>query len=503
MSKIINVDLASVYDGYEKGKFITMLSYGDEVEDITQTDDYTKIKAVKFEEKEDGSIEPKEIDGYIKHHKQDPAELFIDKSENKVLKVDFVDVQQGDGIAIETPEGKVILIDGGDNQLFARYLANRFRGTSPTNPKEIDCIVVSHGDGDHFNGLTKIYESQSYPKPGMDWKKLFIHPKRVYHQGLVKRPGTINKIETKDEDLFGETQTVGDKLIITDLIEDIRNITDANRMNTEFSAWCNALKNFADPNHEGIEIKRISQKNNDAFNFLDEEGIKIKILSPILTEENGIEGLEFLHAPADKVIPDSTVTKSHSASHTVNGHSIALKLEYKKVNFLFAGDLNAESGERLISKNDISVVKSEVFKVPHHGSADFAGKFIETVNPLISIISSGDEGKDFIHPRSSMVAALGKYSRSERPLIFVTELVAFFKDVGNSIPEKALKKGLDEAMKKQFYGFQRTAFGIVKIRTNGNRLFVYTNSGQDNLKEAYAYEIDSIGKITPVEVNKI
>ena len=40
-----------------------------------------------------------------------------------MLKVNFVDVQQGDGAVIESPDGKVILIDGGDNQLFARYLA--------------------------------------------------------------------------------------------------------------------------------------------------------------------------------------------------------------------------------------------------------------------------------------------------------------------------------------------------------------------------------------------
>ena len=52
-----------------------------------------------------------------------------------------VDVQQGDGAVIESPQGKIILVDGGDNQLFARYLAARFRGTSDDKPKEIDCIL--------------------------------------------------------------------------------------------------------------------------------------------------------------------------------------------------------------------------------------------------------------------------------------------------------------------------------------------------------------------------
>ena len=84
-----------------------------------------------------------------------PADVVIERSKNNVLKVDFVDVQQGDGAVLETPKGQVMLIDGGDNQMFARYLASRFRGTSDDRPKEIDCILVTHGDADHFEGLDK------------------------------------------------------------------------------------------------------------------------------------------------------------------------------------------------------------------------------------------------------------------------------------------------------------------------------------------------------------
>jgi hypothetical protein len=48
-----------------------------------------------------------------------------------VLQVGFVDVQQGDGALVQTPSGKLITIDGGENQLFARFLAGRLRDTSP------------------------------------------------------------------------------------------------------------------------------------------------------------------------------------------------------------------------------------------------------------------------------------------------------------------------------------------------------------------------------------
>jgi beta-lactamase superfamily II metal-dependent hydrolase len=82
--------------------------------------------------------------------------------EIRILKVSFVDVQQGDGTVIETPNGHLILIDGGDNTLFARYLAQRFVGSSIKKPLEIDAIVVTHGDADHFAGLTEIYKSEKH-----------------------------------------------------------------------------------------------------------------------------------------------------------------------------------------------------------------------------------------------------------------------------------------------------------------------------------------------------
>ena len=59
---------------------------------------------------------------------------------------------------------------------------------------------------------------------------------------------------------------------------------------------------------------------------------------------------------------------------------------------------------------------------------------------------------------------------------------------------------LEPKAKSAFFGFSRTAFGIVKIRTDGQRLLVYTDSGQSDLKEAYAYTIDSKGKPEPAPV---
>jgi hypothetical protein len=131
---VINVDLADVFEQPNRTGFLHKLAWGDYVDVLETTSTHLRINTVKYEEKDDGSILPVKTEAYICPAKSSglkPADVVIPKKDNRVLKVNFVDVQQGDGAVIESPDGKVILVDGGDNQLFARYLAARFRGTSP------------------------------------------------------------------------------------------------------------------------------------------------------------------------------------------------------------------------------------------------------------------------------------------------------------------------------------------------------------------------------------
>ena len=103
-----------------------------------------------------------------------------------------------------------------------------------------------------------------------------------------------------------------------------------------------------------------------------------------------------------------------------------------------------------------------------------------------------------MHPRATLMGALGKYARVPEPLIFVTELVAFFQVEGWSKLSSPIT--VEEKKRGDFFGFSRAAYGIVKTRTNGKRLFVYTDSANLQMKEAYAYEFDSSGVPKPAPV---
>jgi beta-lactamase superfamily II metal-dependent hydrolase len=499
---VINVDLADVFEQPNRKSLMHTLAWGDFVEVLDTTDEHLRISTVQFEEKPDGSILPVKVEAFItpkKSAKISPEDVVIPQNENRVLKVNVVDVQQGDGAVIESPDGKVILVDGGDTQLFARYLAARFRGTSEAKPREIDCILVTHGDADHFAGLTQIFKSETNPEPK---KRLFIAPKRVYHNGLVKRPSKDeDKKSVPDIRLLGPTKVIDGETILTGLVDNLLEVPDK-EMNLPFRQWKEALTAWNDRSE--LECRRLAFGDDDAFDFFNQDGLEIQVLGPFPTKKGNVTGLKFLGDPPkgprighESLSLSPEGFKGFSASHTINGHSIVFRLRYGGFSYLFSGDLNDEASRILARNHQEGTInlRSEVFKVPHHGSADFSGAFFQMVSPIISIVSSGDESakKEYIHPRATLMGALGKHSRVDEPLIFVTELVAFFNTEGWSrlTDDKKHKKRGD------FFGFSRTAYGIVKTRTDGKRMLVYTDSGKADMKEAYAYSLDENGLPVP------
>ena len=520
--RVIAVDLASVWETAEKDDLIRIQAWGDRVEVEEVTDEHVRIKTTKFVPRPDGSIEPVPTSGFVVPSAAsgiEPHEVVATREEAGVLKVDFVDVQQGDASAIETPGGRVILVDGGDNQLFARYLASRYRNTSEDEPRDVECIVVTHGDADHFSGLAEIQESETHP---LEYKRFFMRPRRVYHNGLVKRPSSV-----AEKDSFGQSVEVGEKRIITELETSLLDVEDS-KMNQYFLRWKKALANY-DGREEGtIDFRRLAKGDNDAFTFLDDENLEVEVLGPILTREDGVEGLRFLGKPEEgprvghHSLEDSASRFSGiSASHTINGHSVVLRLTYGDFSFLFAGDLNEEAETDLLRAHENREIdlRSEVLKTPHHGSDDFLPEFVGAIAPMISVISSGDENarKEYIHPRATLVGALGKHSRAEEPLIFVTELVAFFEAEGVLRPEfhELAEDGAplmdngqpvtnrEAEARGSFFAFSRAAFGLVMVRTDGDRLLVYTNSGRTDFKEVYAFGTDDAGEPVPVKVRRV
>ena len=442
-----------------------------------------------------------------------------------IVKLSMVDVQQGDGLILETPGGQIVFIDGGDNKLFARHVAARFRHrqTSADHPLEVAAILITHGDADHFDGLNDIRRSETLPKRDAR-KRVFIHPRRVFHNGLVKRPSEdASGKDVPDRLLFGRSDEQNGQLLALDLYDDPR---DAPAVNRPFGWWLESLDHWQ--TRGPIDVRRVAygMDEDDLFGFLHDEGLRVEVQGPFATTAADPDtgqarpALRFFRQPARSAelhLEDGEAGGSYSASHTINGHSIALRLTYGNVRFSLTGDLNREAMAQMLANVPPENLEAEIVKAPHHGSHDFSYAALRAMRPVVAIVSSGDENafKEHIHPRATLMAALGGAMRGDTGVIFSTELAAFFetrdychtrKELAAFFRERKDETFTGEQLRKMFtgrtkkgeappdfYGFERTNFGIVHIRTDGERVLAFTHSGKKGLNEAYRFRVEMHG----------
>ncbi|MFO0748307.1 MAG: helix-hairpin-helix domain-containing protein [Myxococcota bacterium] len=109
------------------------------------------------------------------------------------LTVRMIDVGQGDGILILSPNGKSILIDAGDRGKDAAVLAQ----LAADKVESLDLVIMSHPHADHIGGMQKVLErvpAKIFLDPGFDYSSgiytdLLAHLEQAKTQVIIARAG--------------------------------------------------------------------------------------------------------------------------------------------------------------------------------------------------------------------------------------------------------------------------------------------------------------------------
>jgi beta-lactamase superfamily II metal-dependent hydrolase len=392
--KYVSTDTAELFESATGSKVQLELLWGDRVDVVSSVGPRARVRARGKE-------------GYV-----DQASL----GDRALLELYFIDVGQGDGILIRTPDGRHVMIDGGYKRASqptgknaADFVDWKFVKDYGSTSIDIDVMLASHNDADHYGGLWDLLNADQNAE--LDAQQ--VHVESFFHAGLAWWSGDDGRRTLGPTSADGAylTQLMGPRREVLAALRE-----DANpKLQGEWAALMSCVTQARTRGGTPTPIRRLSHVDGYVPGFEATDGaVAIRVLGPIEYELEGKPALRNLG----------------SSSKNTNGNSLLLRVDYGRARILLTGDLNAASQRALLEEyvGERVELQADVAKACHHGSDDVSYAFLSAIRPAATIISSGDnEGHD--HPRPGVVAASAttghlqiESDRIVTPLVYSTEL---------------------------------------------------------------------------------
>lgn len=338
--------------------------------------------------------------------------------DDRLLEIVFVDIGQGDGCLVVTPEDKHILIDAGEGDNMYRFLRWRFGKFKKAFPFE--AAVISHPDQDHYKGLSPFFENDK------------VTFGTIYHNGIMERFG---------KNSLGPAKTLGGRKFLSDLVTSKAELQRWLAVTSRWKRTKNgrtSFKQYPKMLHDALTngsfggFAMLSQLDGFIPGYGRDKDLSLQVLGPVVERMSGSR-------PVLRWLSNAGKTK--------NGHSVVIRAKYRDISILLGGDLNIPSENLLLSHHTgleaparsvddesalISAARNifevDIAKACHHGSSDFTSTYLKATNPIATVVSSGDDNPHS-HPRADALGTIGVCSRpGGRPLIFSTELARSSKE---------------------------------------------------------------------------
>lgn len=460
------------------GKTLKTLLWGDPVHVVSEHGDDTKVRA-------------RTTEGFVRTS---------DLTDEGLLEIYVIDVGQGDGILMRTPDDAWHMIDAGrraEDQMTKKGAANflrwKFLEDLESDEVSLATAITTHPDSDHFAGFIDVLSGKV---PLRD--PFGVRVGCLYHSGLArfdegpelgaKSPGTVQPFPQGNRGIRASGS------FYTELLDGPDDFVDPpHDLMDEFGEYAQLVGTVPD------DVRRLSQRDGFLPGYAPgENDVTIHVLGPVVEE----------------FAPDEFGLRSlGSTSVTLNGHSIALRVEFGDVRILLTGDLNTQSQRLLRSYHADDEFVVDVAKACHHGAEDVDLAFVKAMAARATVVSSGDD-ENYAHPRPLLMGASGLYGRESRsavdgetlpPLLYSTELSRAIK---LGYPHRIGRIDDDDALSPSGFRIRTDkkndlwwplattnvatdlVYGLVNVRTDGTNVLCATLEEKGNDFDFKVFRVD-------------
>lgn len=123
----------------------------------------------------------------------------VGEADSSTLRIDFLNVGQGDAILIRTPTHQNILIDGGPDDRVVTELGKIL----PIWDRELDLVVATHPEADHIGGLLTVLQRYQVKEVLTPLVSNQTQTYLAWEQALTKI-ATVNYADAADDFEWGE-----------------------------------------------------------------------------------------------------------------------------------------------------------------------------------------------------------------------------------------------------------------------------------------------------------
>ena len=207
-----------------------------------------------------------------------------------------------------------------------------------------------------------------------------------------------------------------------------------------------------------------------------------------------LHSLNSLGYESELLYPSPLQATQASKSNTT---SAVLRVEWSRTVVLFAGDLDSEGWNRLLTDGSAtSRLESHVFKFPHHGgrlvphsdrcsSEEYTLSLLRKVAPRITLISTAQRGK-WQHPDPSVLNGLRTYSKESSHRFLCTQVTSACDHRYNTKRDKVLAV-LPEAHISACTKSGHPCAGTIRLQLKANgRILIEADKEYQQITRMYA-----------------